>query len=462
MCGIVGIIAKRPNQGFNRYHEDLFEELLYADALRGMDSTGVFAVSKKNQLNVLKQAVNPGIFLQTQSFKDFKSDLIPKSHIIVGHNRKATWGDVTSKNAHPFFDKDIVLVHNGYISNHKVLDSKVDVDSEAIITALAGEKEPTKAIEKLLGPFAIVWYNRKDQKLYMARNHERELHVIWGDNHIYLASEGEMLKWILSRNKISHPEPVLLTAGKVFEVSFNSFKVRESTLERRPLPQRYPVLPWDPAWANADDERLADEEDRAQMTELGRARQMAQNMAAANEGDTEGRVASLKHLYPGNTTVLFRPKGSCVHGEGTSKYVQVWGDMWMPGRPHFKGILNIPKAEDNELYMDVRHPLLATVDCIWRKNLEVGFVLKNLREGPDMVEDFNNLKMTRFEWESIVAALGCDSCAKPLKKHQLDSTIIIRVSDGYNVTCADCVGHATTPNKSSDTPLEEHSEGYSG
>jgi glucosamine 6-phosphate synthetase-like amidotransferase/phosphosugar isomerase protein len=39
MCGIVGMVVK-PNNGFSVKTENVFNQLLYADAVRGEDSTG--------------------------------------------------------------------------------------------------------------------------------------------------------------------------------------------------------------------------------------------------------------------------------------------------------------------------------------------------------------------------------------------------------------------------------------
>src|SRR5438876_957633 len=110
MCGIVGVVSK--DGGMYSLQKDIFEEMLYADALRGMDSTGVFSVTRKNQVKVVKQAVEPGLFLKTKSYASFKDGLNSKTQFMVGHNRKATVGDVVSKNAHPFVKDGIVLVHN--------------------------------------------------------------------------------------------------------------------------------------------------------------------------------------------------------------------------------------------------------------------------------------------------------------------------------------------------------------
>ena len=59
MCGIVGIISKQTS-GFRHKDTDLFKQMLYADALRGFDSTGIFGVNKYGNLKMIKAAKDAG------------------------------------------------------------------------------------------------------------------------------------------------------------------------------------------------------------------------------------------------------------------------------------------------------------------------------------------------------------------------------------------------------------------
>ena len=56
MCGLVALIAKR-QAGFFSPDQDIFKQMLYADAVRGWDATGVFGVTKGGNIDVKKQAV---------------------------------------------------------------------------------------------------------------------------------------------------------------------------------------------------------------------------------------------------------------------------------------------------------------------------------------------------------------------------------------------------------------------
>jgi len=56
MCGLVGMIVKG-NSGLIKQHEDTFYQLLYADALRGEDSTGVIGVEKDTTFHIAKETL---------------------------------------------------------------------------------------------------------------------------------------------------------------------------------------------------------------------------------------------------------------------------------------------------------------------------------------------------------------------------------------------------------------------
>jgi glucosamine 6-phosphate synthetase-like amidotransferase/phosphosugar isomerase protein len=84
MCGIVAIISKQTN-GFRHKDTDLFKQMLYADALRGFDSTGIFGINKYGNLKMIKAAKDAGEFIKTKAFGDFKTDMLMKYRIVVGN-----------------------------------------------------------------------------------------------------------------------------------------------------------------------------------------------------------------------------------------------------------------------------------------------------------------------------------------------------------------------------------------
>ena len=133
MCGIVGIATKQFN-GFTNAEGDMFRDMLYLDAFRGWDSTGVFGVDKHSNVQVHKEASQAADFIHTDEFKKFKGELVQRGLFAVGHNRAATRGEVVDKNAHPFvIDDKIVLVQNGtWRGDHKkIKDTAVDTEALA-------------------------------------------------------------------------------------------------------------------------------------------------------------------------------------------------------------------------------------------------------------------------------------------------------------------------------------------
>lgn len=201
MCGIVGIGSL---SGISNWidKEKWFTKALYVDTLRGFHSTGVFFVPYDglNEDPYIYKKAMPGYdFLELSTTKDIIND-IDKYVFMVGHNRKATQGNISSINAHPFQYEHITLVHNGTLdSRNGVAGSKVvEVDSEAICQAIA-EKGAEVILPKLDGAYALVWYDASDCTLNMARNDERPLHFAFSDDgqNLFFASEAWMIKDIM-------------------------------------------------------------------------------------------------------------------------------------------------------------------------------------------------------------------------------------------------------------------------
>jgi hypothetical protein len=454
MCGIVGMVAKT-GSGFWTAQADIFEELLYLDGVRGMDSTGAFQVSFNNSIRVAKQASNPGIFVNTDTFKGFKNDISKRAKIVIGHNRKATWGDISSKNAHPFMDKGsgIVLVHNGYISNHTDIDKTVDVDSQAIISSIVKEGDPVKGIGKLFGAWASVWYDHKRKKLYMARNSERPLHVIHTDQHMWIASEGEMLEWVLKRNKLNPTTDFELEPNKVYQVSTDTFSLDQfavppKVFTRAPANEQthtefaFPIHEDEDGETATCEFELDDKLDNLirPMTEAARARARADAEAAFGErqGDPESVVKDIKRKYPFGSYVLFEVK-TMVLGEN-KEWTTLNGMAWRPGDEPTKAIATIIRAHDNECYINPEGPLLAKVDSIYRRNNDVRLNLTDVRAPSAMLKDIAGFKVSHEEWAMMSQFLACRHCAQPFGKETIDFVkISILAGKQYEVTCQDCL-----------------------
>ncbi len=215
MCGLVGVLSTEINS-FQHSYGKFFKQALFADTLRGFDSTGIFVMDTKTmqQPEVFKKAIAAPDFLQLARTNDLLRDT-RDWNIMIGHNRHATKGSVDHHTAHPFQIGDITLVHNGTINNHRVLPHghKFDVDSEAICEAIndIGIEEVVKKID---GAFTFIWHDRRNGSLNFIRNDERPLAFgkVKDKDTILMSSEGNMLRWLALRNgltleSIMEPKP---------------------------------------------------------------------------------------------------------------------------------------------------------------------------------------------------------------------------------------------------------------
>ena len=206
MCGLVGAIVSY-NNGFTAKTEDVFYEMLYADVLRGSDSTGMIFVENDASFGIMKDAHSAEWVIPDFQKSDMGKRVIAKGKALLGHNRKATMGSINKNTAHPFVVNDsFAMVHNGTLRNHKELADTV-VDSEALAIHLSKvlHKDFDKvlfeeAIGKVNGAYAIAAYQQENNTVYLTRNSERPLSYVITPMGMFWASESDMLVWICRRN----------------------------------------------------------------------------------------------------------------------------------------------------------------------------------------------------------------------------------------------------------------------
>lgn len=210
------------DNGFNYTEQKIFSQLLWADTLRGDDSTGVFGVNEYGNLDYIKNKGHAGELIQTKEYSDFETGIFRDYHMVVGHNRKATKGWVSDENAHPFVEGTIALVHNGTLTNHASLtDEIVSVDSHAILHSIV-EKGYIDTLKEIQGAFTLAWYDTNDKTLRLIRNDQRPLFIASTVGAWFFASERGMLEWILGREQTTISEMEECTPGTLY-----SFKLED-------------------------------------------------------------------------------------------------------------------------------------------------------------------------------------------------------------------------------------------
>lgn len=240
MCGILGVITKG---GITHDLEKYLIQGLYADGLRGFHSTGVAAVLRSGEVQVVKKAMNAYDFISHKAFDSLMNRSL--SHrAYIAHNRHATQGDVNNNNAHPFTVGNITMVHNGSLRAKWRLPNGSDfaVDSEAICNSLSTHG-PDETIKLLDGSFALVWYNREEEKIYMVRNAERPLSLgTLNNGDVLFASEEGMMNWIADRNGITIVENYEVDVGHIVEFDLSGTRMDDWTTREVELFKPTPVV----------------------------------------------------------------------------------------------------------------------------------------------------------------------------------------------------------------------------
>src|SRR5204863_423676 len=160
MCGIIGIIAKKPVAA------ELVGGLKRLE-YRGYDSAGIATLI--NGRIERRRAEGKLSNLVTRLEKE-----PVRGTIGIGHTRWATHGQPIEKNAHPIATDKVAVVHNGIIENFQALKKELvglglsfqtDTDTEAVANLvthhLSQGLDPTQAVAKTLGrlegAFALVF-----------------------------------------------------------------------------------------------------------------------------------------------------------------------------------------------------------------------------------------------------------------------------------------------------------------
>jgi hypothetical protein len=229
MCGIVGYVSIA-DETLQSVKQDFLRDALILDTFRGMDSTGIVTVREDQRVSTRKSLKMGWEYVTTKGFKNLEH-----GWAAIGHNRAATKGKVVRENAHPFTVGDVTLVHNGTLNNmgRNLPDfcSKQDVDSMNVTRAIAAvppEDVCREVLEHLDGAFALVWFDKRDESLNIARNTQRPLHFAHNTQKsvLWYMSEGKHLDMLKKHKWCFHPD-----IGTVYQFSpYKLFKWKKGSI----------------------------------------------------------------------------------------------------------------------------------------------------------------------------------------------------------------------------------------
>lgn len=453
MCGIIGIISKSSN-GLWKTHADIFVDGLIADSVRGLDSTGVFGVTVRNEAHIVKQAVDPHVLIKTPLFQKWVARA-NEYRVMIGHNRKATSGDITSKNAHPFREKDIILVHNGMVYNHKELNTEVEVDSHALCHSFA-EKGAVETIKNVCGAFALVWYNLKEKALYMWRNSDRPLVMCERADDICIASEGDMLRWIMKRDNRGHANQQstysLVPQDTLFKLTFNPF-----VMEKQPLQEKsYSMIP--AAVESAihsvseryfNDKEISESANDINILEEHLIEQGQKKSQALLRSNLNAKEA-LK-LYPFESNVLFKVGFIKKILDNPLLYV-INGIVYKPGHAPLNASYWPEAGFDVNRFKTWKTlgTIQAKVKIVTAKDEEINVHITNPIV-PEYVATFNGFHCPKMEWKLMLGSEKCKGCGGALttSKPELTSVKLLNAErlGTYRIHCDACVTKNIPPEK---------------
>ena len=195
MCGIIGYCSRNGSAAPVIYEG--LEKMEY----RGYDSSGVALISKK------KIIIKKGIGKLEDINQRFKLDSVPGT-IGIGHNRWATHGGVTDRNAHPHRDckGEIAVIHNGIIDNYQELRKELikhghkfisETDTEVIPHMLEDEMKRGRSLQeaactvgaRLIGSFAFLAISTREPDKIVGTRRGSPLVLATGDKITMAASD---------------------------------------------------------------------------------------------------------------------------------------------------------------------------------------------------------------------------------------------------------------------------------
>jgi Glutamine amidotransferase domain len=232
MCGLVGLFGN-----LNDHDKRIFDYLLILDIVRGRDATGIIKVHTDNSYEYIKDTGLPDSLIMLDKFMEDQppffdhntSLVLGNVKALLGHNRHATVGSKTSKEAHPYEFPNVIGMHNGTIPWVEYRDMEYHkesvTDSEALYYDF-NRRGVAATVKEVHGAMACTMWNSRDNTLQIFRNSERPLFTMnKKDGSAFVwASEPWMLIVAAQKTKESHTweiKPTELPVDTLFTFEIN-------------------------------------------------------------------------------------------------------------------------------------------------------------------------------------------------------------------------------------------------
>ncbi len=241
MCGIVAYLGDK--QAY-----DIIIEGLRRLEYRGYDSAGVALLN--GNLHVYKKKGKVEDLVQHAEGKDVFA------HLGIGHTRWATHGEPNDVNAHPHLSSNgrVAVVHNGIIENHSTLkqalselghEFKSDTDTEVLAHLIEEYLEShqldlegavRKALENIVGAFAIVVLDRLNPDIMIGARRSSPLVVGLGEGEYFIASDATpIVKYTDKVIYLKDDEIVSIHKEEGYEVKNIANEVQEVSIKKLDL-----------------------------------------------------------------------------------------------------------------------------------------------------------------------------------------------------------------------------------
>jgi hypothetical protein len=405
------------------------------------------------QVTAVKHASHPMHTFKTEEWNKFKGRAISSGRILIGHNRKATQGSISSENAHPFVEENIILVHNGTLRGHKSISDK-EVDSHAVCHAFA-EKGAEEVLPTIDGAFAFVWWDTKKEKLYTIRNDERPLSFVVTEDVISIASEEWMPRVLFSRSGKKIVDVVTTEPGVLYEFSIGG-KLEEKVIKlKQKEPEKEYAWPHGLCGDGCNDNVFTQRGSHRNGNVMSLPRK-PNILSTTQEFIEDQRAANLPAVLQGRSTpgkpidphfkqseeITVRFDRFRVEGEGR---VKAFGSVRTPGKPNYDVVCFLPPTADiaeSEDWQGV--PVRAKVSGIHESSCG-----KSLWVHTPYLEEqvqTNSEVLSKAEWAHVCTNLKCSTCTAVIYESEAEFTTVTRLATGgIRVICADCVEEKILP-----------------